>query len=73
MKSLGFGRYALTGCVAAAMLAGCGESQPPIGAPGTMAQSHFMERAGAPGEKRPSYMYVTDIADVQVLTYPVES
>ncbi|MGP8100872.1 MAG: peptidase S8 [Candidatus Cybelea sp.] len=34
MKSLDFGRYALSSCVAAAMLAGCGGSQPPIGAPG---------------------------------------
>jgi hypothetical protein len=31
MKSLGFGRYALFCCVAAAMLAGCGGLQPPIG------------------------------------------
>jgi hypothetical protein len=36
MKSLDFGRYALISCVAAAMLAGCGGSQPPIGAPGAM-------------------------------------
>jgi hypothetical protein len=36
MKALGFFRYALTSCVAAAMLAGCGGSQPPIGAPATM-------------------------------------
>ena len=32
MKSLDFSRYALTCCVAAAMLAGCGGSQPPVGA-----------------------------------------
>jgi hypothetical protein len=36
MKSLDFSRYALSSCVAVAMLAGCGESQPPIGAPGAM-------------------------------------
>ena len=36
MKSLGCGRYALSSCVVAAMLAGCGGSQPPIGAPGAM-------------------------------------
>ncbi|MGA8474394.1 MAG: hypothetical protein WB681_04945 [Candidatus Cybelea sp.] len=29
MKGLSLGRYALCSCVAAAMLAGCGESQPP--------------------------------------------
>ena len=32
------GRHALTSCVAIALLAGCGGSQPPIGAPGAMAQ-----------------------------------
>jgi hypothetical protein len=37
MKSLDFGRCVLGICVAAAMVAGCG-SQPPIGAPGAMAQ-----------------------------------
>jgi hypothetical protein len=37
MKSLNLGRYALYSCVAAAMLAGCGGSQPPIGVPGVMA------------------------------------
>ena len=38
MKGLDVGRYALGSCVAAAMLVGCGGSQPPIGAPGAMAQ-----------------------------------
>jgi hypothetical protein len=38
MKSLGLSQYALCSCVAAAMLAGCGGSQPPIGAPGAMPQ-----------------------------------
>jgi hypothetical protein len=39
VKVSDFGRFALSTCVAAAMLAGCGGSQPPIGAPGAM-QSH---------------------------------
>ena len=39
MKLSGFVRYAPSSCVAAAMLTGCGGSQPPIGAPGTMPQS----------------------------------
>jgi uncharacterized repeat protein (TIGR03803 family) len=34
MRISGFGHYALTCCVATALLAGCGGSQPPIGAPG---------------------------------------
>jgi hypothetical protein len=39
MRSLGLSRYALCSCVAAALLAGCGGSQPPIVAPGAMPQS----------------------------------
>jgi sugar lactone lactonase YvrE len=39
MRSLDFSRYALTSCVAAAILAGCGGSQPPSGAPGAMPQT----------------------------------
>ena len=39
MKAPDFIRYALTGCVATAMLAGCGGSQPPIGASGAMSQT----------------------------------
>jgi hypothetical protein len=39
MKSLGFDRYTLRLVVAAALLAGCGGSQSPIGAPGAMPQS----------------------------------
>ena len=38
MRSLGFSRY-LGSCAVAAVLAGCGGSQPPIGAPGAEAQS----------------------------------
>jgi uncharacterized repeat protein (TIGR03803 family) len=38
MKSLGFGGYVFGGFAGAAMLAGCGGSQPPIGAPGAMLQ-----------------------------------
>ena len=35
MKSLRFGRYALSTCVAAVMLAACGGSGPPVSGPGT--------------------------------------
>ena len=41
MRISDFSRDALSICVAAAMLAGCGGSQPPIGAPGAMPQSRF--------------------------------
>ena len=39
MRTLDFYRYVLGGCAFAAMLADCGGSQPPIGAPGAMQQS----------------------------------
>ena len=39
MRTQCLGRYALGSCIAAAMLAGCGGSQPLTGAPGAIAQS----------------------------------
>jgi hypothetical protein len=53
MKSLDFGRCALGICAAAAMLAGCGGSQPPIGAPlvsnaaGAYSHHHTFRYTGA--------------------------
>ena len=38
MKSFGLGSHAISGGAALALLAGCGGSQPPIGAPGAMPQ-----------------------------------
>lgn len=38
MRTSGFGRCALTSCVAVALLSGCGGSQPPFGALGAMPQ-----------------------------------
>jgi len=38
MRSLDFSRYALNSCVAVAMLAGCGGSQPPMAERGVQAQ-----------------------------------
>jgi hypothetical protein len=46
VKRLDFGRSALASCVAAAMLAGCGGKQPPIGAPGAMPQTSAVAHAG---------------------------
>ena len=77
MKGLGFGRYALTSCVAAAMLAGCGALQPPIGAPGAMTQSPAIathaERGGSwmqPDASKHDLLYVTNNYDVTVYSYP---
>jgi len=46
MKSFGLGSYAISGGVAFALLAGCGGSQPPIGAPGAMPQGLMRSEAG---------------------------
>jgi hypothetical protein len=42
MKRSVYSGYALSWCVTAAMLAGCGGSQPPIGAPGAMPQTSWI-------------------------------
>jgi hypothetical protein len=77
MKGLGLSPYALTGCVAAAMLAGCGGSQPPIGAPGVMPQSRAATspatRSGSwmlPEAKREDLLYISDVYGVHVFSYP---
>jgi sugar lactone lactonase YvrE len=56
MTSLNLGRYALLSCVAAAMLTGCGGSQPPIGAPGAMSQSPALQSLSAQRDRRGSWM-----------------
>jgi hypothetical protein len=63
MKRLAFGRYALSCCAAAAMLAGCGGSQPPIGAPGVVTQSReIVTHAQRGGSYRatPPLLYVAN-------------
>lgn len=62
MNSLGYSRHALTSYAAAAILAGCGGSQPPIAAPGATQQTfaiatHAAPRSSAlkPGAQTPGY------------------
>jgi sugar lactone lactonase YvrE len=50
-----FSRYVLGSCVAAAMLAGCGGSQPPIGAPGTVAKGSQSREILKPSSLTPTY------------------
>ena len=69
-------------CIAAAMLAGCGRSQPPIGAPGAMPQSSAItsqaKHAGSwmlPEAKSDDLLYVSSFTpasgwDTSVYTYP---
>jgi hypothetical protein len=77
MRILGFSRHALTSWAAVAMLAGCGGSQPPIGAPGAMPQTWTSavhgERDGSwmlPEAKSKDLLYVTSYSYVSVFTYP---
>jgi hypothetical protein len=74
VRILDFSRYALSSCVAAAMLAGCGGSQPPIATPGAMQQT--AERAEpdsswmATDAASQDLLYVSDIRWVDVYSYP---
>ena len=49
---------ALSSCVAAAVLAGCGGSRPPIGVPGTMLQAPVASQAVRPAEGSRPVLYV---------------
>ena len=64
MKRLGYSRHALTGCAGRRYAAGCGGSQPLIGALGAMTQSSaittYAERGGS-YKTTPPLLYVTDI------------
>jgi hypothetical protein len=83
MKGLNLGRYALTSCVAAAMLAGCGGSQPPIAAPGAIPQSRAVasraasrslhEVAGPNSSERGIYVVVWDSSFFALLGYRIKS
>jgi len=74
MILLGFGRITLCICVAAAILGGCGGSQPPIGAPGVMPQLPGTATHGTSWmlseAKSKDLLYVTDVRAVTVYSYP---
>ena len=83
MKSLGLSRYALAMGAASALLAGCGGSQPPIGAPGAMPQSRAIAEDVAHGKSwmlpeasGSDLVYVSDMGNssrpssVYVYSYP---
>jgi hypothetical protein len=76
-----FSRYAISICAAAAFLAGCSGSQPPIGAPGAMPQTKALQSQGAQREDRDGswmspntqaqdLLYVTNYSYVSVYSYP---
>ena len=80
MRTLDIARYALCSYVAAAMLAGCSGSQPPIGRTGSDAAAvsgvaHTRSHSGSwmlPEAKRSSLLYVSDAQsnEVTVYTFP---
>jgi hypothetical protein len=77
MKNLELGHIMLNSCVALALLAGCGGSQPPIGAPGAMPQTFAL---AAHADRGTSWMlpeaasqdllYVSSHNYVSIYTYP---
>lgn len=79
MKSLILSHYALAMGAATALLAGCGEAQPPIGVPGAMPQRRAIAthaaRSGSwmlPQAKGKDLLYVADAQNynVRVYSYP---
>jgi hypothetical protein len=78
MKRFGLGTYALSGCVAVALLAGCGGSQLPTGAPGAMPQTSaiatHVDRGTSwmlPGLSGRGLLYVVmRVGAVDILSYP---
>jgi hypothetical protein len=70
-------RYALTIGTLAASLTGCGASQPPIATPGALPQSPRLATHAAhgtswmlPGATTQSLLYVSDVSEVVVYSYP---
>jgi hypothetical protein len=64
MSSSAFSRFALSISIAAAMLAACGGSEPPVGAPGAIPLAAKV----SPGSTSPPYLYVSNTATAE---YPV--
>jgi hypothetical protein len=79
MRISGFERHALSICVAAAILAGCGGSQPPTGAPGAVPQSTALATRAdrgtswmLPEAKSDDLLYVSNFkrSEVDYFSYP---
>jgi hypothetical protein len=77
MKNFEFGRIMLRACIAASLLAGCGGSQPPIGALGTMPQTSanatHADRGTSwmlPEAKSEDLLYISDYYGVHAYSFP---
>ena len=72
MKAADFSRNPLAVCMAAELLAGCGGSQPPIGAPGAVPQANVAlssPSATVPYDERKSYDWMMPVAKEGRLVY----
>jgi hypothetical protein len=67
MRRLGFTRNVLTSCVAAVLLAGCGGSPPPIGAPVTLARNFASPSRATRGT---DLLYISTGEEVLVYKFP---
>ncbi|MGA8661513.1 MAG: hypothetical protein WB644_04355, partial [Candidatus Cybelea sp.] len=75
MKTFDLSRYALS-CATAAMLAGCGGSQPPIGAPGAMPLQTSELRAASQSlgyKVTAPLLYATNVGTFNVTVYPAKA
>jgi hypothetical protein len=77
VKIPGFGCHVLLSCAAAAVLTGCGGSQPPIGAPGAMPQTSAIATHADRGKswmlaeaKSEKLLYVVEATEVTIFSYP---
>ena len=66
MRAWNLGRYALTSCAAAAMLAGCGGSHPPIGAAAGAPSSVLRSQSGSGSQ----LLYMGFSGGIYVFSYP---
>jgi hypothetical protein len=76
MNTMRFNRFALAACVVAALLAGCGRSQLPIGAPVAVPQGRaiamhtgFHRSRMLPEAKAEDLMYTTNDGGQEVYAY----
>ena len=77
MRRWNLSHYAISSCVTAALLAGCGGSQPPIGAPGAMRQTRAIGTHAQRGgswmlleAKRKDLLYASSLHRIDVFSYP---
>ncbi len=66
MTSFDFSRFTLSIAAATAMLAGCGGSKPPIGAPGAMPQTSAIATRSERGKSHGDLVYVLRVLAIRM-------